>query len=89
MRYAKLIIFVALQIFIVFIYIDQHNRWIKLSYAKQDLEKESAHYIKTKQELVHQLHVFASNKQAIKEYAINNLKMKKMSISQIRKIEDE
>ncbi|MFZ5953998.1 MAG: hypothetical protein ACOYT8_02730 [Candidatus Dependentiae bacterium] len=88
MHYGKLIVFILLQVVMIFVYIDQQSRWIKLSYEKQEQEKELTIHIKTKQELLHQLHVLASNKTEIKEYASNQLKMKKMAITQIRKIED-
>lgn len=88
MRYSKIVIFASIQVFMVFAYINQQSRLIKISYQKQEREKELALLTKAKQELLHQLHVLASNKSAIKEYATEQLKMKKVAIHQIKKLSD-
>ncbi|BDC34229.1 hypothetical protein Noda2021_01870 [Candidatus Dependentiae bacterium Noda2021] len=85
-RFMKISLFIALQCCLVFIYIYQQSNWIKLSYLKQNQDNELKSLKKTKQELLHQLHTLASNKSAIKKFALNELKMRKMKISQIRKI---
>lgn len=85
-RFVRISLFVALQCSLVFVYIYQQSNWIKLSYAKQNHDNELKSLKKTKQELLHQLHTLASNKTAIKKFAVTELKMQKMKISQIKKI---
>lgn len=88
MRYSKIVSFIAIQLFMLFAYIHQQSRLVNISYQKQEKEKELALLTKTKQELLHQLHLLASNKSAIKEYATSVLGMQKVAINQIRKLTD-
>jgi cell division protein FtsB len=88
MRYSKIVSFIAIQLFMLFAYINQQSRLVNISYQKQEKEKELALLTKTKQELLHQLHLLASNKSAIKEYATSVLGMQKVAINQIRKLTD-
>jgi len=80
-------LFIFTNISFIFLQIHKHSKFIKLSYDKQSKEKEKNELLKQKQELGLALHTYASNKETIKKFAIENLHMKKIKLIQLKKLE--
>lgn len=77
-----IILFFALQLFLVFFYIFKESQIIKLSYQKQKYEKTKKELTEHKKNLTHELHML-KNKNSIKEYARKN-NMEKLKLKAIR-----
>lgn len=77
--------FISTNIAFVLLHIHKQSQMIKLSYEKQKIEFEKAELSKQKQELTHQLYTMHDRTQ-VKQFAANNLTMKPVKISQIKKI---
>lgn len=83
---AFLICFVAAHVIFIFFYIHKESQFIKLSYEKQKQEKLQSDLTHLKQQLTHALYQ-AHNKLAIKTYALKELHMRKVRLSQIKKFD--
>ena len=81
------IVFIGVQLLLLFLYIHHQSMAIKLSYQKQKYEKKKLELAHKKQEITHALH--ANHDLAdIKVFALN-AKMKKITLDQIKTIPDE
>lgn len=78
-------IFVGTHILFIFLQIHKHSQIIKQSYTKQKFEQEKTLLIKKKQALTHQLYA-CKNKSTIKDFAIKELGMQPLRLSQIKTI---
>jgi hypothetical protein len=76
------IIFIGIQIFLVFFYIHHRSSLIKLSYQKQKFEKKKAQLNQKKQELKQELHA-SHDLSHIKNFAVES-QMQKISLNQIK-----
>jgi cell division protein FtsL len=79
-------IFVCTQVFLVFFQIHKHSKIIRLSYQKQKNEQK-------REELTHQIQALTQQlyrlkeQSSIKQFAQEQLGMKKIKISQIKKLD--
>ena len=80
-----IILFIAINIVIIFLYIHKQSTIIQLSFAKQRNEKIKEDLVLQKNKLEQQLQTM-NNKSAIKEYASEKLHMKKINLKQINVI---
>lgn len=78
-------IFISTNVGFVLLHLHKQSQIIKLSYEKQKIEYEKAQLHKQQQELTHQLYTTHDRAQ-VKQFAANNLAMKPVKISQIKKI---
>lgn len=83
----SLILFVGLQLFLVFFYIHHQSMAIKLSYQKQKYEKKKLELAQRKQEITHALHE-NRNLADIKAFALN-AKMRKITLDQVKTVPHE
>ncbi len=81
------VLFLALQLVLVFFYIYHQNNLIKLSYQKQKLEKKKLVLSQKKQELKQSLHAHHDLAQ-IKEFAVQS-NMRKITLNQIKTVPHE
>ena len=75
-------LFIGLQLFLVFFYIHHQSALIKLSYQQQKYEKQLATLVQQKQSLHHALHAH-HDLAHIKEFA-SAAHMKKISLAQVK-----
>ena len=80
-------LFIGTHILFIFLQIYKHSQVIKLSYKKQKNEADRQLLAQKKQDLTHQLYAL-KNRSAIKKFAMNHLNMKKITLKQIKKIND-
>jgi sortase (surface protein transpeptidase) len=80
--------FVATQLFFIFFHIHKQSQFIKLSYEKQKYEKLAKELAQKKQSILQSLHI-AQNRSAIKSYAEQELKMKKVRLDQVKTLHDK
>ncbi|MBT4856093.1 hypothetical protein HOM50_05230 [bacterium] len=81
-----LVLFITINIAIVFLIIYKQNIFIKHSYTNQKLEKELELLETKKEELTQELYKM-QNPNHVKEYAKKNLGMENLPLKRIRKIE--
>ncbi len=81
-----LVLFITVNIAIVFLIIYKQNIFIKHSYTNQKLEKELEHLETKKEELTQEFYKM-QNPNHVKEYAKKNLGMENLPLKKIRKIE--
>jgi len=79
-------LFVVTHLFFIFFQINKHNQIIKLSYEKQNFENEIKDLIQKKQELSQNWY-HLRKRSTIKNFAKNKLKMSKVKLKQVKKIE--
>ena len=79
-------IFVTTHIFFIFFQIHKHSKIIRLSYQKQKSEQKREQLVQRVQELTQQLYAL-KEQSSIKQFAQEMLGMKKIKLSQIKKIE--
>lgn len=79
-------IFVATHVFFIFFQIHKHSKIIRLSYQKQKSEQKQEQLTQTVQELTHQLYAL-KEKSSIKQFAQDMLGMKKIKLSQVKKLD--
>ena len=77
--------FVATNLILVFLQIHKHTLFIKNSYEQQQCEKKIATLTEKKQTLTQELHSL-KDRQNIKKYAQNILKMRPYTLNQIKKL---
>lgn len=82
---AFITLFIAVHIFFLVFPIYKQSKFIELSYKKQKYEKQKKELISQKQQLKQQLSS-RFDYSAIKDYAINDLKMTKISLKQIKTV---
>lgn len=78
-------IFISTQIAFIFLQIFKHSQYIQHSFSKQQHEQKKEELLKEKEELTHQLY-FLKKHSTIARYASRRLHMKKISLSQIKKL---
>lgn len=78
-------IFIGAHVGFVFLQIHQYSRVIQTNYDKQKLETTKITLIQKKQELTHQLYAL-HNKSSIKQFAVKNLAMEPVQLSQIKRL---
>ena len=78
-------LFVAAQIAFIFLQIFKHSQYIQYSFSKQEHEQKKDELIKQKQKLTHQLYSLKKHS-TIARYASRRLHMKKISLTQIKKL---
>jgi len=84
---AFMILFIGLQIFLIFFYIYHRSSLIKLSYQKQKYEKKKLQLNQKKQELKQELHASHDLAQ-IKNFAVQS-HMQKITLDQIKPVPHE
>jgi len=80
-------LFVTTHIFFILFQINKHNQIIKLTYQKQKYENQKKELLQKKQELSQQWYQMRKRSE-IKKFAKNSLKMGKVKLKQIKKLED-
>ncbi len=83
-----LIAFIVTNVIFIFLQIYKQTYFVRLSYQKQRLEKERDEILQKKSLLTHQLYEL-KNPNSIKKFAIENLKMQKTKLNQIKKLSNE
>jgi len=83
-----IVIFIVAHIFFIFFQIHKHSKVIKLSYKKQKSEQKKELLVQTIQDLKQQLYEM-QKRSSIKKFAQEQLKMRKIKLSQINKIKIE
>ena len=78
-------LFIGVHVIFIVFQIDKQSRLVRLSYEKQKLETEKAELKARKQLLANNFHEIKSPSR-IKEFAIKNLAMKPVTISQVKRI---
>lgn len=81
------ILFVAVQLLIIFFYIHHQSTLIDLSLTRQKYEKRKLSLIETKRNITHELHK-THDLSRIKDYALE-ANMKKITLDQIKSVPDE
>lgn len=79
-------IFIFTHLFFIFFQIHKHSTVIRLSYCKQKSEQQKEVLTQKIQELTQQLYAL-KERSAIKKYAQEHLKMRKVKLSQVKKLE--
>ena len=87
-RAAFLVVFIIAQICFIVLLIYKQSKIIEISYQKQRNEKTKDRLFQKKSDLIQKLYEI-KNHSKIKQYAAEELKMKKVGLSQIKKISDE
>lgn len=77
--------FIATHIFFIFFQIHKHSKIIRLSYQKQKHEQKRERFTQRIQELTQQLYEM-KKRSSIKAFAHSKLGMKKIRLSQIKKL---
>lgn len=80
-----IVLFLAVHVIFIALQIDKQSRMVKLSYTKQKEEQTRKILSNKKQALINKLYAL-KNKQKIKTYAQNHLKMKSLKIKQVQRI---
>lgn len=80
-----LTLFTSIHIILIFLHIHKHTLLIKNNYTHQQCEKKIATLSKKKQMLTQTLYAL-QDRQAIKQYAQNQLRMYPYSLNQVKKI---
>ena len=80
-------LFVGMHIIFIILQIHKQSSFIKLSYDKQRLEKEKRELLAQKDTLTQQLSQLQDH-DVIKQFALNELNMKQVSLKQIRHTDD-
>ncbi|GMU19408.1 MAG: hypothetical protein AMXMBFR12_06000 [Candidatus Babeliales bacterium] len=78
-------LFACCNLGMLLLHIHKQSKMIELSFTKQKLETQRITLLKQKQELTHQLHAL-HNLRDVKQFALNELALKPVKISQIKKI---
>jgi predicted membrane protein len=81
------VLFLAMQILLLFFYIYHQSMLIKLSYQKQKLEKKKLALSQKRQELKQALHAQHDLAQ-IKDFAVQS-KMRKITLNQVKTVPNE
>lgn len=79
-------IFLGTQVFLVFFQIHKHSKMIRLSYQKQKSEQRKEQLVQQVQSLTQQLYVL-KEQSSVKQFAQEHLGMKKIKISQVKKLD--
>jgi len=83
-----IVLFCGVNIFLIFLQIDKKGKNTALSYEIQRKERELQELIQQKEHLTNKLHVL-KNPSTIKEFAAEQLNMKKIKLSQIKLLQDQ
>ncbi len=78
-------VFIGAHIIFIFLQIHKHSQVIHYSYEKQKKETQKNNLIQ-KRQLVEQQQYAIKNRSTIKQFAGNVLRMKKVKLSQIKKL---
>jgi hypothetical protein len=81
------LVFVSIQLFLVFFYIHHQSTLIKLSYEQQKFEKKKLELAQKKQEITHALHA-SHDLSVIKDFAVQS-KMQKITLAQVKAVPHE
>jgi hypothetical protein len=81
-------LFISVHLVFVIAQIHKHSQIVKLSYQKQNFEKRRNDLVEKQHSLTHQLYA-QKNLGAIKEFAIKNLHMAPVKLSQIKRLHGE
>jgi len=84
-RSTFIILFIGFNIAIIFLQIHKESKINELLYQNQKIEKDIVQFKQKKEILLHQLESLR-NPSAVKEYAMEVLKMKKVALNQIKRI---
>lgn len=82
-----LIIFVLINIFFIFFHIYKESKIVQLSYQNQKYKKQKAKLVEQKTKLQQELQKLQDLK-AIKTFATDNLKMQKLNVNQVKKLDE-
>jgi len=77
--------FIAAQITLVFLQVYKHTLFIKNNYNHQECEKQLTALAEKKQSLTQELHLL-KDRDTIKRYAQNKLRMKPYNLNQVKKL---
>jgi len=83
-----IVLFCGVNIFFVFLQIDKKGKNTALSYEIQRKERELQELVQQKEHLTNTLHAF-KNPSAVKEYAAQQLNMKKIKLSQVKLLQEQ
>jgi hypothetical protein len=81
---AFILLFIAIQLFLIFFYIHHQSTLIKLSFEKQKNEKKKVELTQKKQTLTHALHA-NHDLAAIKDFAVQS-SMQKITLAQVKTV---
>ena len=81
-------LFLVVNLLFIFLQIHKQSQFVKISYARQRLEKEKEHLTKQKNDLAQQLLLQQSRKN-VQNYASKQLNMRPTTVQQIHKIKRE
>jgi len=85
-KFTFISLFVLTHLFFIFFQINKHNQIIKLSYTKQEFENKIKNLTQKKQELAQNWY-HLRKRSTIKNFAKDKLKMSKVKLKQVKKIE--
>ena len=85
---AFLFIFISVNLIFIFLQIYKHSVFVKLSYEQQRLEQEQENLAKKKIDLIEKLHTNQRHK-PVKDFAQNKLKMQRIKLKQIKRLDFE
>lgn len=77
--------FISAHIVLIFLQVHKHTLFIKNSYNQQQCEKKIAALTEKKQTLTQELYAL-KDRENIKKYAQNNLKMRPYALNQVKKL---
>jgi len=83
-----LTIFISAHIFLIFLQIHKHTLFVKNSYNHQLCEKSIATLTEKKQTLTQELYAL-KDRENIKKYAQEKLKMRPYALNQVKKLSNE
>jgi len=78
--------FITVHIFLIFLQVHKHTLFIKNSYNQQQCEKQIAALKEKKQSLTQELYAL-KDRDNIKQYAQNKLKMRPYTLNQVKKLQ--
>jgi len=85
---AFLFIFISVNLIFIFLQIYKHSVFVKLSYEQQRLEREQENLAKKKIDLIEKLHTNQRHK-PVKDFAEDKLKMQRIKLKQIKRLDFE
>ncbi len=78
-------LFIAAHILFIFLQVYKHTQFVKSTYAQQKHEKKHSALKRKKQSLVQQLYAL-KDRDSIRKFAKNSLKMRPIRLNQVNKI---
>lgn len=77
--------FICTHVVLIFLQVHKHTLFVKNSYHQQQYEKKIALLAEKKQVLTQEIHAM-KDRESIKQYACNKLKMRPYTLQQIQKL---